>query len=121
MFGAYAAVLAGTQCLSEPGRVTWRRLQGEPRRWSPLQLMSLYDIVALFQAKNTPAIGAARGGQCMQPPWRDALCCGTSQGQPTGEAGVALPVAMGLAVGLALPAPQAARHRDHLFSPPAPR
>lgn len=80
---------SGTQCLTEPGRVTWRRLQGEPRHWSQLWLMSLYDFVALFQAKNTPAVGAAWGKHCVQWLWRDALCCRTSQGQPASEAGVA--------------------------------
>lgn len=76
---------SGTQCLAELGRVTQRRLQGEPRHWSQLQLMSLYDFVALFQAKNTPAVGAARHGA-------GSACsgCGTSQGQPAGGAGVAL-------------------------------
>ena len=81
---------SGTQCLAEPGRVTRRRLLGEPRRWFQLQLISLYDFVALFQAKNTPAGGAARGGRCMQRLRRDAPCCGTSQGQPASGARVAL-------------------------------
>lgn len=30
-----------TQCLVKPGKVTQRRLQGELRHWSQLQLMSL--------------------------------------------------------------------------------
>lgn len=47
-------------CLAKPGRVTQRRLQGEPRHWSRLQQMSLYDFMAHFQAKNTPAGGVVR-------------------------------------------------------------
>lgn len=53
-----------TKCLSKQGRVTQRGLQGELSHWSQLQQMLLYDFVALFQAKNTPAAGAGVGCVC---------------------------------------------------------
>lgn len=60
-----------------------RRLQGEVGRRSELQPMSLSSSVALFQAKNTPCAGTARGVRCMR------RCRGTRQGhgavRPTTE------------------------------------
>lgn len=57
-------------------RAGWprRRLQGEAGRRSELQPMSLSSSVALFQAKNTPCAGTARGVRCMR------CCRGTRQG-----------------------------------------
>lgn len=53
-----------TWCLTKPGRVTQRGLQGELRHWSQLQQMLLYDFVALFQAKNTPMLVLGVGSAC---------------------------------------------------------